>query len=168
MIEMSFDQWAARWNIPAQALDELRFLARAVPVPAPGSIDRSEAAVSANLQIETGRRRDIVLFRNNVGALKDERGIPVRYGLANESAAQNRIMKSADHIGVWRRLIQPEDVGTFIGQIVSAETKREGWKYSGQGRESAQLAWANFINAMGGIAFFHAGPGPAFENLPEN
>lgn len=163
---MTIEEWCVRWGVPHAAYYELLAIARALPDPPASGSSRSEAAVSSDLLLETGARRDLLLFRNNVGALKDERGVPVRYGLANESPAQNKIIKSADFIGIYRRKIGPQDVGTFIGQFVSTEAKREGWRYSGQGRERAQMAWATIINSMGGRAVFHAG-GPAFSDLPE-
>ncbi|URG13008.1 hypothetical protein B2_15 [Stenotrophomonas phage B2] len=162
------EEWCVRWSIPREAYYELLNIARAFPASPPSGASRSEAAVSSDLLLETGRRRDIVLFRNNVGALKDDRGVPVRYGLANESAAQNKVLKSADFIGGYRRLITLADVGSYILQFLSTEAKELGWVYTGRGREKAQLAWANYINAMGGLAFFYAGNGPAFQHLPEN
>ena len=48
----------------------------------------ARAAVQAAVRLEAARM-GILLFRNNVGALIDVRGIPVRYGLANESTQIN-------------------------------------------------------------------------------
>lgn len=165
---MTFEQWCVRWSVPREAYDEWLMMVRAHPTGVDPKASKSEAAVSSEILLETGRRRDLVLFRNNVGALKDDRGVPVRYGLANESPAQNKLLKSADFIGGYRRLITQADVGTRILQFLSTEAKEYGWTYSGRGREPAQLNWANYINAMGGIAMFHNGSGPAFAHLPEN
>lgn len=92
------------------------------------------------------------LTRNNVGALQDKAGRLVRYGLANESAAQNKRMKSADDIGICPVLITPAHVGQTLGQFVSVEAKRSGWRYSGADREPAQLAWAKHVERLGGRA----------------
>ena len=45
------------------------------------------------------------------------------------------------------------------GQFVARECKKEGWKFSGDKHEAAQLAFINFVNARGGDARFASGPG---------
>lgn len=104
-------------------------------------------------------KHGVWLTRNNVGALMDERGVPVRYGLANESKVQNEQIKSADLIGIRPILIGPQHMGQVIGQFVSVECKHELWKYKGDKHETAQLNWANFITSKGGYAVFATGPG---------
>lgn len=128
-----------------------------LPAEAPGA-GKSEAWAQSVVRLEASEK-GVKLFRNNVGALKDDRGRLVRYGLGNDSAAMNAVLKSADLIGVRPVLIQPWHVGHTFGQFVSRECKVPGWQYSGKGRESAQLAWANLINACGGDAAFTTGPG---------
>lgn len=103
-------------------------------------------------------KRGILLFRNNVGALLDNRGIPVRYGLANESKAMNKKIKSSDLIGIRPVVITEDMVGQTIGQFVSIEMKTEDWKYTGNERELAQNAWLDLINKHGGFAFFATTP----------
>jgi len=97
------------------------------------------------------------LWRNNVGAgyLKD--GTFARWGLANESTAMNRAMKSADLIGVRPILITLDHVGMTIGQFVSREVKASGWRYRGNEHERAQQNWATLINSLGGDARFTTG-----------
>jgi hypothetical protein len=106
----------------------------------------NEATVQANLRLlasQEGWR----IWRNNVGVLLDGRGIPVRFGLANESAAVNQIIKSADLIG-----IKPG------GQFVSRECKRPGWKFNPNNpRDVAQQRWMDLINMMGGDAKISTG-----------
>lgn len=97
------------------------------------------------------------VWRNNVGVLKDDRGRPIRYGLANDSSKVNKHIKSADLIGVRRVLITPEMVGTTIGQFVSLEVKPSNWKYRGTEREEAQARWRDIILAAGGYAKFITG-----------
>jgi hypothetical protein len=104
-------------------------------------------------------KRDILLFRNNVGALLDERGIPVRYGLANDSAAMNKRIKSADLIGIRRVTVTPQMVGHVLGLFVSREIKKAGWKYTGNAHEEAQKRWADLIASYGGDAGFASGLG---------
>ena len=98
------------------------------------------------------------LYRNNVGALRDARGRVVRYGLANETAALNRRIKSGDLIGIRQVLIEPHHVGLTLGQFASVEVKEPGWAYSGRGREPAQLAWIEHVRKLGGFACFADGP----------
>ena len=118
--------WAMRHGVTAQALDELREMT-VTPLSRSGG-EGSENLVSSAVRLEASNRGDIVLWRNNVGALQDERGRLVRYGLANESKHLNERIKSADLIGIHRRVIVSQDVGRVIGQFLSVETKREGWR----------------------------------------
>lgn len=116
----------------------------------------SEAAVQAQVRLEAARK-GLRLWRNNVGVLTDERGVPVRYGLANDSKQLNSVVKSGDLIG-WRPvLITPAHLGITIAQFVSRECKRVGWTYKGDAREQAQLRWAEMIIADGGDAAFCCG-----------
>lgn len=103
------------------------------------------------VQLEASRRGQR-LWRNNLGATYDHTGRFIRYGLANESAAVNKALKSGDLIGITPRIIFPQDVGTVVGVFTSIEVKRPGWRYSGSGREPAQQAWVDLILSLGGIA----------------
>lgn len=117
---------------------------------------KSEAEVQAELRLLAPQRGE-TLWRNNVGVLRDERGVPVRYGLANETKAMNQRWKSADLIG-WRRVVvTPDMVGQTLAVFTSYEVKYEGWRYTGAGRESAQKAWADLVTLAGGYACFWAG-----------
>ena len=153
-------QWAARHGVSLQALAELQAVfgmqgGHDLPPEVKGT---SEAAVQAAVRLEAARK-GVRLFRNNVGALVDSRGVPVRYGLANESKQVNEVMKSADLIG-WRPLlIEPRHVGTIVAQFVSRECKHPTWHYTGGDREPAQLAWAQLVTAGGGDAAFCTGVG---------
>jgi hypothetical protein len=69
----------------------------------------------------------------------------------------NRSLKSADLIGIQPVLITPAHVGCVIGQFVSREVKRPGWRYRGSDREQAQKAWADLVNSLGGNAAFTTG-----------
>ena len=104
------------------------------------------------------------LFRNNVGVLRNpDTGQPVRYGLANDSPQLNKKWKSGDLIGFRSVTVTPEMVGQTIAVFVSRECKAEGWRWSGNEHETAQLNWANLINQAGGDACFVADPN-AFVN----
>jgi hypothetical protein len=161
---MWFDEWAHQWGIPLAALLDLRqrmgiaHMPDIEPAGKPGSEVRQQSLVRID-----AAANGVWLTRNNVGALIDERGVPVRYGLANESKAQNKAIKSADLIGVRPTLIGPQHVGMVIGQFISREVKHEGWTYKGDTHEVAQLNWCNFVNSKGGDAAFCTGPG-SFNN----
>jgi hypothetical protein len=86
--------------------------------------------------------------------LENETGRPIRYGLANDSKRLNKIIKSADLIGIYRKPIVQSDVGSVIGQFWSCEAKPVGWHYTGSDREPMQLAWLNLVLALGGRAEF--------------
>lgn len=155
---MNLHAWAIRWGIPAAAIAEFDAqVMAAVPSP-PDTIGKSEAWAQSLVRLEAAQK-NVLLWRNNVGVLQDDRGVPVRYGLANESKAVNERLKSADLIGIRPRLVTPSDVGTIIGQFVSREMKEPGWKYTGTERETAQLAWAKLILKYGGDAGFATGTG---------
>lgn len=148
-------KWAIKWGINPQAVQELRTMmgtwpAAMLTAPTGGT---SEAAVSARVRLAAARQ-GIQLWRNNVGALRDERGVPVRYGLANDSKALNAVFKSSDLIGIDSNPIEPEDVGKPRGQFVALECKESGWSYTGDAHELAQLAFIKVVLAYGGKAQF--------------
>lgn len=154
-------EWAARWGLPIECVRDLQITlgtyTPALPADDPNE-GKSEAWVQSAVRLEASRK-GLYLFRNNVGALKDERGRLVRYGLANDSKQTNENLKSGDLIG-WRPvLIQPHHVGHIIAQFLSREIKEAGWQYTGADREPAQLGWSNLVNAHGGDAAFATGEG---------
>ena len=147
-------EWQMKHNITHTAMHELRVVFNIDPPITLNDIG-SEAAVQNAVRLEAAEK-GVRLFRNNVGALLDNRGVPVRYGLANDSAALNSKLKSADLIG-WRPVeVSP---GKIIAQFVSRECKFPGWQYKATDREVAQLAWAKLVNASGGDAQFCTGVG---------
>ena len=156
---MWLDEWAARWRIPREAILDLRLQLGVDPfAPTQVSCVGSEARQQSLVRPEAASM-GVWLTRNNVGALIDDTGRPVRYGLANESKAQNQQVKSADLIGIKPILIGPQHVGTLIGQFVSREVKHATWTWQGDKHERAQLNWCNFVIAKGGDAAFCNGPG---------
>jgi len=156
---MTLDQWAADWRVPPAALVDLRKrLGCEPPPPPPDARGRSEAWAQSAVRIEAGAK-GIRLWRNNVGALLDQRGVPVRYGLANDNKALNARLKSADLVGIKPLLITQAHVGATVGQFICREMKAPGWHYRGDEHERAQLAWAKLVVSLGGDAGFATGRG---------
>lgn len=150
--------WSIRHSVSLQALDELRILLTST-VPSPvASQGASESDVQARVRLAASQAGD-VLWRNNSGVLKDERGVPVRFGLCNESKAVNDKCKSSDLIGIRRVEVTPAHVGHTIGQFYAREVKRAGWRYTGTPREVAQLRFIEAVVAMGGDAGFACSEG---------
>lgn len=152
-------EWAKRWGLSVACLRDLQMtLGLYTPPldPVSEAAGKSEAWVQSVARMQASAS-GVKVFRNNVGALPDKTGRIVRYGLANDSAALNDVLKSHDLIGCKPVLIEPHHVGHLLGQFWSRECKKPGWQYTGQGREVAQLAFSNLINSCGGDAAFTTG-----------
>lgn len=157
--------WSIRHHVSLQALQELHILLTSTmpsPITAQGASDpskpQSEADVQARVRLAASQAGD-VLWRNNSGVLKDERGVPVRFGLCNESAKVNAACKSSDLVGIKRVLVTREMVGQTLGVFYAREVKRAGWRYTGTPREVAQLRFIEAVVAMGGDAGFATSEG---------
>lgn len=78
------------------------------------------------------------LYRNNCGVLRDQRGVPVRYGLQPGSG---------DLIG-WRTItVTPEMVGQQVAVFTSIEVKSKTGRLRPEQRQ-----WMEAVQAAGGIA----------------
>lgn len=157
-IAVNVREWAARWNIPQAAIDELCQDAIYSPEPVEDEGPQKESYVQSQVRLEAPQA-GCYLFRNNKGAGKLENGNFLRWGLANDSKKLSDEIKSADLIGIRRRLITAADVGCYIGQFLSREIKPTDWKFSGSLEDLAQMRWAALINAQGGDAKIVTGPG---------
>lgn len=149
------NQWAARFGVSAQALDALRRMCGEDNSQHP-KCDLAagrEAGVVQRLRMSAAHAGDY-LWVNKNGACYTDRGRFLRYGIANESAAESRVIKSSDLIGVTRVTVQPQDVGHTIGVFTAYEVKKPGWKFTGVGRERAQSRWLRLIQSIGGFARF--------------
>lgn len=150
-------EWQRKHGITAEALADLVTM---VGLDVPRSTkDTPEARVQGEARL-LASKMGWRLFRNNVGVLKDERGVPVRYGICNDSPAMNKRIKSSDLIGIRPVVITPDMVGSTIGQFVAREVKRAGWKYKGTEHEEAQLAFGTLVIGLGGDFKFWNGSGP--------
>lgn len=139
-----FQEWAADWGIPPDAITDLQ--ARLAPEPVSTFREyRSEAAVLNSIRLAAAQR-GWRLFRNNVGAMQDKTGRVVRYGLANESKQMNAVVKSGDLIG-W------DDTGRFV----SIECKGVGARTDAD-RLAAQQRWRDLVAASGGYAIITDDP----------
>lgn len=150
----TLDLWAAKWGIPPHAIADLRamYVADTLPAQETDNPKDSEAYVQSECRL-AAPRHGMLLFRNNVGALVDDRGVPLRYGLANDSKKLNEKIKSADLIGILRVLVTPQMVGTTLGVFASVECKKRYWQPGEDAkREAAQTEWANLVSTWGGYA----------------
>lgn len=96
-----------------------------------------------------------ILLRNNVGALKDEIGRVVRYGLGHISSKQNKISKSSDLIGLTTIVITQKMVGTTVAVFTAVEVKKEGWVFKeNDTRAVAQKAFIDWVKLRGGLSGF--------------
>lgn len=155
MVPIELRQWALRHHVSLEALAELGFIL-GTNVPQPIEQGSSEARVQSEVRLAAPAKR-MRLFRNNKGALPDRRGVPVRFGLCNDTEAVGKRMRSADLIG-WRTVtITPAMVGSDIAQVTSLECKPENWTYRGDEHEEAQARWAAMVVADGGYAKFVTG-----------
>src|SRR5574340_905330 len=126
--------WSLRHHVSLQALQELHILLTST-VPSPFTAQgASESYVQARVRLAASQAGEVV-WRNNSGVLKDERGVPLRFGLCNESKAVNAHCKSSDLIGIKRVLVTREMVGHTVGIFYAREVKRAGWRYTGTPRE---------------------------------
>lgn len=111
------------------------------------------------------------LFRNNRGALTDKSGRLVRFGLGNDSAAVDKILKSSDLIG-WRPTLVTHDmVGTHLAVFVSVEVKPPGWSMPVYARDTnyehcaAQKRWCDMVVREGGEGGFMTDPARGYERV---
>lgn len=113
-----------------------------------------EAGVASHIRLEAPKR-NVELWRNNVGVLVDARGRPVRFGLANDSSKLNKKIKSSDLIGITPVRITPDMIGQVIGVFTAVETKKEDWKFNtNDERAVAQKKFHDIVKKSGGYAGF--------------
>lgn len=97
----------------------------------------SEQELQQRIRLELGRG-PVRLWRNNVGALRDQRGQLVSYGLCRGSS---------DLIGLRRLTIGPEHLGQNLAVFAAIEVKSE------RGRLAAeQQQFLEVVRELGGLA----------------
>lgn len=148
---MNLYTWGMRWRVPNAAMQELTELFGISSNLNPNNI--SEAAIQQQIRLRASQQ-GARLWRNNVGVMFNDVGVPVRFGLCNESAAMNKQMKSSDLIGITPIVITSQYVGQTLGVFTAYEVKRGDWSYKGNKREIAQLNFIQLVSTMGGIARF--------------
>jgi len=96
-----------------------------------------EQELQQRIRLELGRG-PVRLWRNNVGALRDERGRLVTYGLCKGSS---------DLIGLRQLLIGPEHLGQVLAVFTALEVKTDTGRLSEEQRRFLQL-----VQQLGGRA----------------
>lgn len=150
--------WRSRHKVTEAAFYDLwRLLTAPVGGVGVGLEGMSENATQQRIRLESPDM-DAHLWRNNVGALLDKRGVPVRYGLCNDSKKMNDRVKSSDLIGITRRIIGPDDVGRTFGIFTAVECKAGSWTFKGTAHEQAQQRFHTIVRSSGGFAGFARTP----------
>lgn len=149
-------EWQRKHGITADALADLVAIVGLDVKPSEDATGEHKVQDDARLLASQMGWR---LFRNNKGVLPDARGVPVRFGLCNETAALGKRLRSSDLIGIRPVEITQDMVGSTIGQFVAREIKKAGWKYKGTEHEEAQLAFGTLVIGLGGDFRFWSGEG---------
>lgn len=142
--------WAAKWGIPYAALADLP---AAFWQPLERVQGGSEAMTQAELRV-TAPKHTHALWRNNKGAMQDQTGRLVRYGLGHDSKRLDEVWKSSDLVGITRVPIMPHHIGQTFGVFTAVEVKEPGWKGPKDKHEQAQASFLATVAGMGGLAMF--------------
>ena len=97
----------------------------------------SEQELQQRIRLELGRG-PVRLWRNNVGALRDQRGRLVTYGLCKGSS---------DLIGLRQLLITPQHVGRCVAVFTAIEVKTPAGRVSEE-----QQKFLRLVQQLGGLA----------------
>lgn len=149
----ALDDWQVRWGIGSVAMAELHQAMVLETKAAAVSSTAPEQTVQNAIRVEAADK-GLVLWRNNVGLAFDNKGNPIRFGLANDSQKINRRIKSSDLIGIRPVKIEEQHVGMLFGQFVAREVKRPEWKYAGTDHEKAQAKFLELVAMYGGDSGF--------------
>lgn len=138
-------EWATKWGVSMLAVQDLVSDMNVAAQPA----GASESNVQAALRIQANAHGGF-LWRNNSGALPDDNGRMVRFGLGNDSVKISGHFKSSDLIGI----TPVQHAGKVIGVFTAVEVKRAGWTKPSGDRELAQAAFLATVRSVGGIGTF--------------
>lgn len=160
---MILEQWADGYGIPAEWLEDLcRRLGHVPEMALPELKGKAENYVQNAVRIASASQ-GYWLGRNNNGAYSESKppSAGTRWGLANDSAALNAVVKSSDLIG-WRSVVvTPEMVGRKVAVFTAIECKAPGWKLTpGDKRGQAQNRFGQMVIAAGGVFCFSTGALP--------
>ena len=150
---MNLNTWAERHGITQAAVNDLMRMLAVDPAPGSDATPRSEAAAQQEIRL-AGSTMGGCLWRNNVGAFIDDTGIPVRFGLANDSKRVNKRVKSSDLIGFLPFKIAPQHVGQTLAVFMAIECKRGDWVWRNTAPEQAQKRYHDIVHLGGGCAGF--------------
>lgn len=151
---MTLQEWMTRWG-HTQAAAELSEVLQPWQHVAPDPSDKSEAAFEADMTMMLSRKYRAPAWRNNSGALTDDKGRMIRFGLGNTSASLNARWKSPDRIGILPVVVQPHHVGRTHGLFLAIDAKKPGWTMRpSDKRAHAQAAFMNSVTSFGGVAGF--------------
>ena len=121
---------------------------------------RAESTVQNLTRVEHCNATKGLIYRNNSGAYKDEFGNMVRYGLANESAQENKVIKSSDLIGATPEWVyHPVRGWCWLAVLTAYECKPEGWHLRPSDKRGlAQQRFIDIVRSVGGYAGFVSDP----------
>lgn len=150
---LTIADWATKHGVSLAALDELLMTTYMPPVVA-GSEEEELSGETAVQQLIRAEAPALGcdLWRNNNGSLLDERGIPVRFGLLNDSKKVNKVIKSSDLIGI-TPVTDPMS-GRQYGVFTAVEVKAPGYKGPRTQHDQAQARFIALVRSKGGIAGF--------------
>ena len=98
----------------------------------------NESILLKRILLALNSRKDVRVFRNNVGVAQTANGSVIRYGL---------MVGSGDLIGWKTHRVTESDVGKDLAVFVSVEVKTSTGRVS-----DAQKIWMEQVNKHGGIA----------------
>ena len=108
----------------------------------PSSVATSEADTQQRIRA-SAYEHGLSIWRNNSGAMQDDTGRVIRFGLGNDSPKINKVWKSSDLIGIFPH-----------GLFLAVECKHPKWTKPANDRDRAQWNFILHVVERGGVAFF--------------
>ncbi len=110
----------------------------------------SETAITKQCLLDLSKEDGVTVWRNNTGALKNQSGQLVRFGLPG----------SGDILGLKRIVITPEMVGKTFGRFIAVENKTK----TGEQREQ-QERFQEMVENHGGLYVMARSPEEAVAGI---